>query len=114
MNTTGTDIAATATRFAGNTAYLHSQDLHRLGFGDGDLVTVARGGGAIRAYVRKDDAVAPGCLSLAHCWESADGEEDATNVLVSGDSDIQPINGMPMMTGLKVAIRPVRAELAPA
>lgn len=104
MNTTGTDMTATATRFPGNTAFLHPVDLRRLGIAPGDVITIARMGLSVRAHARPDEAVGVGCVSLAHCWESDGDAEDATNTLVSGTVDIQSINGMPVMTGLRVDV----------
>ena len=109
MNSTGTDLAATATRIPVNTAFCHQTDLIEQGLRDGDLVRLARDGRSISARVATDDAVRPGSVSIAHCWPSADGGDDATNVLVDADAGAQSINRMPLMTGIEVTLEPAAA-----
>lgn len=109
MNSTGTDLAATATRFPANTAFCHRTDLIERGLKDGDLVRLARDGRSISARVATDATVRPGSVSIAHCWPSADGGHDATNLLVDADAGAQSINRMPLMTGIEVTLEPAAA-----
>lgn len=109
MNSTGTDLAATATRIPVNTAFCHRTDLIQRGLTDGDLVRVGRNNRTVLAHVATDDAVRPGSVSLAHCWPGADGSAHATNVLVDADAGAQSINRMPLMTGIEVTLEPAAA-----
>jgi anaerobic selenocysteine-containing dehydrogenase len=85
-------------------AVLHPLDAAPLGITDGALIEVATASGAIRLAARVTDAVAAGTVSLTHGWEGAN-----VNLLVSS-SDLDPLTGMPVLSGTAVTIRPAPSE----
>ena len=97
-----------------NPAYLHPKDLAALGIGAGDYVRITSAHGAITAIVEADDAVRPGVVSMTHGWGGLPGDHEnylvegvSTNLLTSTDTDLDPINAMPVMSAI-----PVRVETA--
>jgi hypothetical protein len=45
-------------------------------------------------------------VSISHCWSgNPDQPQQATNILVNAEEDLQDINHMPVMTGFYVEVR---------
>ena len=94
-----------------NTANIVQQVAHYeidLGLIEGDRVSVASAAGRIVAVARPDPTLRPGMVSITHCWGEGSDDDDeipeSTSRLVSSDSDIQTINGMPIMTAIPVEV----------
>ena len=51
-----------------NPAYIHSEDLARLGIADGELIQIFSAHGQIPAVATASDDVKPGVISMSHCW----------------------------------------------
>jgi anaerobic selenocysteine-containing dehydrogenase len=110
MNSTGTDYAATRARIDGSPAYLHPDDLEVLGLAPGDPVEIVRGKTRIAARLAADAGLRRGVIAMGHCWPGTFAQPwEATNALVDGEADVQPINRMPVMTGIAVTIEPLEA-----
>jgi anaerobic selenocysteine-containing dehydrogenase len=107
-NSAMTDATISRERYPQNPAFVHPDDLARLGLSEGDAVRVASDAGSIGAIVRTDATMRPGTVSMAHCW--GPGADDDTQVpestarLVSSVRDLQAINGMPVMTAIEVTL----------
>lgn len=83
---------------AGPTLLVHPADAARHGLADGDTTEVATVHGACRATVELSDAMLPGVVSLPHAYAAAN-----VNHLTS-TADIDPLNGMPILSGFAVTI----------
>ena len=105
MNSTAADFDATWGRMPGNPAYFHSDDMARLGLAAGDLIEIVRKDARVAARVAADDAVRPGVVSVGHCRPGLKSRPwEATNALVDGETEVQDINRMPIMTGIYVQV----------
>ncbi len=112
-NSTAADFDATWARIPGNPAYLHSDDVARLGLRAGDLVELVREKARIAARIAVDDDVRPGIVSVGHSRPGlASRPWEATNALVDGENEVQAINRMPIMTGMQVTIERMSTEPA--
>ena len=111
MNTLGNNLQATLRHDPGNPAYLHPDELAGLGVTPGDRLEIASAHGRIVAVAQADKDLRKGVVSISHCWGGLPGESGGaganTNLLIATDSDVQPINAMPLMSSLPVTIRKV-------
>ena len=104
---------AAGRRQAYNPAYLHPDDLHALGLAEGDRVHLASPHGQVGARVAADRGLRRGVVSLAHGWgglpDDPDFGEEGTNSnrLTSAQIGRDPINAMPVMTGIPLKIFPI-------
>jgi anaerobic selenocysteine-containing dehydrogenase len=94
-----------------NPAYMHSGDLATLGANDGASVRIVSAHGSIPAIVKADDTVRPGVIVMSHGWGGMpDAKENyardgaSTNLLTTTDTDLDPINAMPVMSAIPVRI----------
>lgn len=83
---------------------LHPVDAKAAGVGDGELVDVVSSVGTIRLIVRVTEATRSGAASIAHGWADAN-----VNLLVDGQL-VDPLTGMPSLSGTPVSIYPARAK----
>lgn len=83
---------------------LHPVDAKAAGVGDGELVDVVSSVGTIRLTVRVTEATRSGAASIAHGWADAN-----VNLLVDGHL-VDPLTGMPSLSGTPVSIYPARAK----
>jgi len=107
MNSTGGMLSVTLQRTPYNAAYMSPDELTALDLAPGDTVEIASRHGRIEAIVEPDATLRGGIVSIAHCWGNVDGEGlPGTNVneLIACDSDVQPINAMPLMSAVPVRI----------
>jgi anaerobic selenocysteine-containing dehydrogenase len=113
QNSSHRNIPAIRKRMPNNFAYLHSDDLARMGLGDGDRIEISSDAGAIPAVVEADNSVKPGVVQMRHGWGSLPDETDYdrdganTGLLISTDRDLQSINAMPRMSAVPVNIAPL-------
>jgi anaerobic selenocysteine-containing dehydrogenase len=110
-NTIGMFLPSTRRRTAYNPAYLHPDDLVQYGMKNGDRIQIASDHGQVVAIVEADPSVRRGVVSMAHGWGKLPGEStdaalhgSSVNMLISTDSNVEPINGMPRMSGIPVNI----------
>lgn len=96
-----------------NPAYMHPEDLERLGIAPGDRITIASRRAAIPAVAGSDPTVLPGLVSMTHAFGDAP-ERDAevggigasTGRLCDVDDAYDPYSGQPVMSNIPVAVRP--------
>ncbi|MGE0387992.1 MAG: molybdopterin-dependent oxidoreductase [Gammaproteobacteria bacterium] len=109
MNSSGMALDAVRRRLPGNPAFVHPDDLAALGCADGERITIESAHGRIEALARADANVRSGTVAISHGWgglpdEDAPGDEACTNLLVSCEQDVEPVNAMPRMTGIPVRL----------
>lgn len=111
MNTTFRDLPSTRRRHRFNPAYLHPDDLSAQGLLPGERIELISDHGRIPAIVEADDTVRPGVVSMSHGWGALPHEDTpyedcgvSTGLLISTDRDVEPINAMPRMSAIPVAI----------
>jgi anaerobic selenocysteine-containing dehydrogenase len=94
-----------------NPAYLHPDDLDRLGLAPGDIVEIRSEHGAVRAIVERDDDLLPGLVSISHGYGAVDGDgapvDDPRGVGCSiqrllSHEHADPYSGMPLMSNVPV------------
>jgi anaerobic selenocysteine-containing dehydrogenase len=124
-NSTGDHLPGLRRRYAYNPAFMHPEDLARLGIHPGDVVRIDSDHDFIYGVAEATTDVLPGVVSMAHA-RGGEPERDAdvrtigstTNRLVAVDRDFEPISGIPRQSAIPVNVRPLRAEelaaLAPA
>lgn len=103
-------------QYATNPAFLHPDDMRRLGLIHGDIVEIESARATIRGVVETAPDVRPGCVSMTHAWGLAPGEDDDprlvgvnTGRLTAADQDFDPYTGIPRMSAIPVRLR--RAEV---
>lgn len=111
-NTEGVNLASSRAKYPYNPAWMHPQDIAAQGLKSGDKVSIISDHGRITAIVEDDSSVRPGVVSMTHGFgglpdESTDYQQGGacTNLLVSTDRDLEPINSMPRMSGIPVNIQ---------
>lgn len=113
-NSSGRDIAKLNGRRPWNPAFLHPDDLARLGLAKGDIVEIASARASIRGVAEPAPEVRPGVVSMAHCFGDAPEHDEAlreigsnTGRLVDNEHDFDPHTGIPRMSAIPVAVRRV-------
>ena len=94
-----------------NPAFIHPDDLARLGLRAGDLAEIRSRRSAITAIVQPDETVRPGLVSMTHAFGNLPGRDDVrrtgsnTGRLLVTDRGIQPYTGQPLMSNIPVSVR---------
>jgi len=119
-NSTGDHLPGLRRRYPYNPAFLHPEDLRRIGARAGDVVRIDSDHDFIYGVAEASVDVRPGVVSMAHGHGDAperDGEVrsigSTTGRLVSTERDFEPISGIPRQSAIPVNVRPLTpAELA--
>lgn len=98
-----------------NPAFLHPDDLVRLGLRDGDAVSITSARATIPAVVAGDDTLRRGLVSMAHSYGGAP-DRDAefrvigsnTGRLIDVDAAYDRYSGQPRMSGIAVQVVPLQ------
>jgi len=80
---------------------MHPDDAARLGLKDRQPVRLTSPAGSTEAALAATDAIRPGVVSLPHGWPTP-----GVNELTSSVADVDPLTGMPLLTGLPVEVLP--------
>jgi anaerobic selenocysteine-containing dehydrogenase len=83
---------------AGPTLLVHPDDADSRALRNGDTTQISTASGSCRAVVEISDTMLPGVVSLPHAYAAAN-----VNQLTS-TADIDPLNGMPILSGFAVSI----------
>ncbi|MBW2314398.1 MAG: molybdopterin-dependent oxidoreductase [Deltaproteobacteria bacterium] len=113
FNSMGRELPAVRAKRTTNPAFMHPDDLEKLGVESGDLVEIASGHGEILAVVEASDDLPHGVISMAHCWgglpsrpvEVRDGGSN-TSRLVDDATDYDRLSGMARQSAIPVNVRP--------
>jgi anaerobic selenocysteine-containing dehydrogenase len=96
-----------------NPAFMHPNDLARLGLRSGDLVTIRSRNGEITGIVEEDADLRTGLVSITHGFgrnpgDASDPRRDGANVnlLTRMDDDYERYTGLPRMGALPIAVTP--------
>jgi anaerobic selenocysteine-containing dehydrogenase len=84
---------------------VHPVDAARAVVGDGDRVLIGTESGAMEAIARVDATMRPGVVSVPHAWRT-----QSVNNLLSCRHDVDPLTGMPLMSGVPVTITRVQSD----
>lgn len=110
-NSIGMHLPKTRQRNPYNPAYLNPDDLAELGFVSGDHVLITSDHASIEAIVESDPMVRRGVVSMAVAWGGLPGEQadparkgSSTNMLISTDRNVDPLNSMPRMSAVPVRL----------
>jgi anaerobic selenocysteine-containing dehydrogenase len=85
---------------------MHPDDAARLSLSSGQPVRISTADGSTVATVGVTGAIRPGAVSLPHGWSAP-----AVNALTSAATDVEPLTGMPRLSGIAVE---VAADRSPA
>jgi anaerobic selenocysteine-containing dehydrogenase len=112
-NTSCRHFATARVRAAYNPLSIHPDDLAQLGLADGADAQVLSRHGRIPAIVRADATLKRGVVSMTHGFGGLPGEEAdyrrhgaSVSRLLSLDEDCEPLQAMPLMSGVPVRIEP--------
>ncbi len=114
-NSTGPELSLLKAKGTTNPAFIHPDELKKLGISDGDIVEVRSERGAIPAVAAASDDVRPGVVSMAHCWgDSPDPAAKAnakvreigsnTNRLIDNRKHAEKYSGIPRQSCIPVAV----------
>ena len=115
FNSTYRYVPTIQQRLAHNLAFLNPEEMAVLGVAPGDWLEVTSDAGAIEAIVEADPDLRRGVVAITHGFgglpeETADPESYgrqgvSTNLLISTDRMLEPINAMPRMSAIPVNLR---------
>jgi len=109
MNSLGRTFSSERKHTRFNPLHMNPDDIRSLGITVGERVSVACGTATIPAIVAADETLRHGVVSMTHCWGFLPGDDYsevglATSQLVRTDSQVEPINAMPVMTAIPIRI----------
>ena len=81
---------------------MHPEDSARLGLGSGQAVCVSSPQGSTQATLEVTGGIRPGAVSLPHGWATP-----GVNLLTSVTDDVEPLTGMPRLSGFPVEVTAV-------
>jgi anaerobic selenocysteine-containing dehydrogenase len=119
INSTGRTLPGLMRGRSYNPAFMHPDDLARLGIAAGDLVEVRSAYDAIRCVAEVDANLRPGLVSMTHNFGGNPGEDEDprvdganTNRLLRTDVEYDRYTGIPRMGALPVAVVPLTEPAA--
>jgi anaerobic selenocysteine-containing dehydrogenase len=112
-NSSHRNVPAIRKRMPYNFAYLHPEEIAKLGIESGQKIKITSDAGSISGIVKADPTLRMGVVSMTHGWGALPGEtvyeRDGSNtgLLISTDRDLEKINAMPRMSAIPVNIEPM-------
>jgi anaerobic selenocysteine-containing dehydrogenase len=112
-NSSGRDIDALMKKGTTNPAYMHPDDLGRLGILPGDEIVLKSEHGQIPAIVEVSAKIKPGVISMSHAWGDVPGIKTRQSVrevgaciaqLVSSSEGLENFSGMPRFSSIPVNV----------
>ena len=122
INSTGQTLPGLMRGRSYNPAFMHPDDLTRVGVAPGDLVEIRSEYDSITGVAEVDADLRPGVVSMSHGFGGIPGEDEDprvdganTNRLLRTDVEYDRYTGIPRMGALPVAVTPARVSArAPA
>ena len=115
INSTGRTLPGLMRGRAYNPAFMHPDDLARLGIAAGDLVEVRSEYAYVTSVAQADANLRPGLVSMSHNFGGNPGEKEDplvdganTNRLLRTDVEYDRYTGQPRMGALPVSVVPAR------
>jgi anaerobic selenocysteine-containing dehydrogenase len=96
-----------------NPAFMHPDDLQRLGLSPGDLVELSSSSGKLQAVAQPDAQLRTGLVSIAHAFGDLPDEEDPqrsganVNRLLTVAAGLERITSQAPMSNIAVRVRPI-------
>jgi anaerobic selenocysteine-containing dehydrogenase len=119
INTTGRTLPGLMRGRQYNPAFMHPNDLDRLGLAAGDVVEIRSEYDAITGIAEADADLRPGVVSMSHNFGGNPGDEEDprvdganTNRLLRTDIEYDRYTGQPRMGALPVAVLPATSAAA--
>ena len=112
-NSSGRDVTALMKKGTTNPAFMHPDDLFKLGITSGDVVFIKSEHGQIRAVVEGSAKMKPGVISMSHAWgDLPDAGADRSvretgsciGLLVSNSEHLEKFSGMPRFSSIPVNV----------
>lgn len=114
INSTGRTLPGLMRGRSYNPAFMHPDDLARLGLASGELVSICSEYDAVTGVVEADPDLRPGVVSISHGFGGNPGDDEDprvdganTNRLLRADTEFDSVTGIPRMGALPVAVVPV-------
>lgn len=85
-----------------NPAFVHPDDLVKIGARDGDQILIQSDWGKVIAVARADPSMRRSVVSLSHGWGGEDGS--CVNRLTTADAHHEAINAMPHLSAIPVTL----------
>jgi anaerobic selenocysteine-containing dehydrogenase len=119
VNTTGRTLPGLMRGRRHNPAFMHPDDLDRLGIAAGDVVEIRSEYDVITGIAEADADLRPGVVSMSHNFGGLPGDEEDprvdganTNRLLRTDIEYDRYTGQPRMGALPVAVRSATSAAA--
>jgi anaerobic selenocysteine-containing dehydrogenase len=106
-NSTGDHLPELRRKFPYSPAFMHPQDLQRLGVSPGALIRIESDHSFIYAIAATSREVLPGVVSMAHARGGTPDDIGSTNRLVTTERDFESISGIPRQSAIPVNVRPL-------
>ncbi|MDO8863480.1 molybdopterin-dependent oxidoreductase [Haliea sp. E1-2-M8] len=113
MNSTGRNIAKLRAGKTWNPAFMHPEDIARLGIETGATVCLRSPWDHIQAIAEADPTLRPGVIAMTHGFGGLPGQEaqfrelgSNTGRLLNTEVDFDPYTGMPRMGNVPIAVTP--------
>jgi anaerobic selenocysteine-containing dehydrogenase len=110
VNTLGREFAAIRKRMPTNPLFLNPDDMTALGLAEGDRVRITSDNEALSAIAAADARLRRGVVSMTHGWGGLPGDGDvaetgvSTSRFVTTEAHLDPINAMPRLSAIPVAL----------
>jgi anaerobic selenocysteine-containing dehydrogenase len=119
INSTGRTLPGLMRGRSYNPAFMHPDDLARLGVSAGDLVSISSEHDSVTGVVEADPDLRPGVVSMSHGFGGNPGDDEDprvdganTNRLLRTDTEFDRVTGIPRMGALPVAVVPAGVSSA--
>ena len=113
MNSAYRDSDVARRKHKVNWAYMNPEDMQALGISDDDVIEISSEHGVIKGVAKAEDRLRRGVVSMTHMFGAMLGESDPrqaggsyTGKLTSLEKYLEPINYMPLYSGVPINVRP--------
>lgn len=113
LNSLGSELPGLARVATTNYAYVHPDDMSRLGVEAGGLIEITSQRASLVGVVEPDPDLKRGVVAMSHSWGGGALTDEKvreigtpTNRLVSSDDGTDRVTGLPVMSAIPVKLRP--------